>query len=120
MILWSPGFAPSTLAWRISIAIAAAMIAPAFVFAQFAIHNAAAVIFPAWVPLGTSRPKGVDAMGQRLIMFAGVLLGLVVLMAPGVIAGGILWFAFERLIGPYVLIPAAAVCTTIVLIEVLL
>src|SRR5207247_1390085 len=110
MILWSPGFAAPTLAWRISIALAAAIIAPAFVFAQFTIHNAAAVLFPAWVPLGTSRPRGVDAMGQRLIMFAGILIGLVAMIAPGAIAGGLIWFAFQRFGGAFVLLPAAAAC----------
>ena len=98
---------------------AAALLAPSLVFAQFTIHNAAAVLFPAWVPLGTARPKGIDAMGQRLIMFAGVLIGLAVMMLPGALAGGLLWFAFHKLVGTAVLIPAAAVCTVIVLIEVL-
>ena len=59
-------------------------------------------------------------MGQRLIMFAGVLLGLIVMMLPGAIAGGLVWFAFHRLIGIAVLVPAAAVCTAIVLVEVLM
>jgi hypothetical protein len=99
--------------------VAAALLTPGLVSAQFMIHNAAAVMFPAWVPLGTSRPRGIDAMGQRLIMFAGVLFGLVLMMAPGVIVGGAIWFAFQRLTGPLVLIPAAAVCTAIVLVEIL-
>jgi hypothetical protein len=41
-------------------------------------------------------------------------------MAPGVIVGGILWFAFHRLIGQWILIPAAAICTAIVAVEVLM
>ena len=39
--------------------------APAFVCSQVLIQNAAAVLFPAWVPLGNERPRGVDALGQR-------------------------------------------------------
>src|SRR5207245_9233165 len=97
----------------------AAFLAPALVSAQFTIHNAAAVVFPAWVPLGTSRPRGIDAMGQRLIMFAGVLVGLVAMMAPGVIVGGAIWFAFWRLIGPAVLVPSVSICALFVLSEVL-
>jgi hypothetical protein len=119
-VFWTTAFAPATVAWRLSAAIAAILLAPALVLAQFTIHNSAAVIFPAWVPLGTSRPKGVDAMGQRIIMFAGVLLGLAAMLAPGAIAGAILWFAFQRIIGAYVLIPAAAACTALVFVEVLL
>ena len=118
-LFWTAAFPPATLPWRVSGAVAAALIAPGLISAQFLIHNAAAVVFPAWVPLGTSRPRGIDAMGQRLIMFAAVLIGLVLLMAPGAIAGGVIGFAFWRLTGPVVLIPAAAVCTAVVLIEVL-
>jgi ABC-2 type transport system permease protein len=119
-ILSSAAFTRTPLGTRLAVAGAAALLAPSLVLAQFTIHNAAAVLFPAWVPLGTGRPKGIDAMGQRLILFTGVLLGLAVVMLPGAIAGGLLWFAFYRLIGVAVLVPAAAVCTVIVLIEVLM
>jgi ABC-2 type transport system permease protein len=105
---------------RLSVAAAAALLAPSLVFAQFTIHNAAAVLFPAWVPLGTARLKGIDAMGQRLIMFTGVVLGLAVMMLPGALVGGGIWFAFHTFLGTAVLIPAAAVCTAIVLVEVLM
>ena len=119
-VFWTSAFAPPTLALRVSAALAAALLTPGLLAAQFTIHNAAVVVFPAWVPLGASRPRGIDAMGKRLIMFAGVFVGLVLMMAPGVVAGGLLWLVFQRLTGPLVLIPAAAVCTAIVLVEVLM
>ena len=118
-ILSAAGFPQLSLGWRLSGAISALMLAPALIFAQLTVHNAAAVLFPAWVPLGTSRPRGLDAMGQRLILLGAVLLTLLVMMAPGAIAGAILWFAFYRFIGPAVLIPGALICLGIVLIEVL-
>jgi hypothetical protein len=58
-------------------------------------------------------------MGQRLIMFAGVLLALILMMAPGILAGAILWFVLRRLVGEAALIPAAIVCLGIVAVEVL-
>jgi hypothetical protein len=119
-ILSAAAFKTTPLGVRLSVAAALALVTPALVFGQFTIHNTAAVLFPAWVPLGTARPKGIDAMGQRLILFSGVILALIVTMLPGAIAGGLLWFAFHRLIGIVVLIPAAAVCTVIVLVEVLM
>ena len=118
-VLWTPVFLEATLADRLAVAAAAAVLAPALVYAQFTIHNAAAVVFPAWVPLGTGRPKGIDAMGQRLLLFAGIILGLVVMMAPGAIAGFIVWFAFRGWIGMSAFLPAAVVCTAIVLVEIL-
>ena len=56
---------------------AIAILAPALVFAQLTIHNAVALVFPAWVPLGNQRPRGLDAMGQRLIMLGGTWLLLI-------------------------------------------
>ena len=99
---------------------AIAILAPALVFAQLAIHNAVALIFPAWVPLGNQRPRGLDAMGQRLIMLGGTWILLVLSALPGAIAGGIVWFALQRFVGPAALVPAAAVCAVIIGMEVLL
>jgi hypothetical protein len=105
------------LVWRLSSAAGAALFAPALVFAQLAVHAAAAVLFPAWVPLGDQRPRGLDAMGQRLILFGGVVLTLIVVVGPGAIAGAILWFLLYRTIGPVVLVLSAVVCVAIVAAE---
>ena len=113
-------FTRTCLDLRVSVAAAAAVVAPALIFAQFAIHNGAALMFPAWVPLGNQRPRGLDAMGQRLIMLGGTWLALVAMTLPGALAGGIIWFGFRQFIGVAALVPAAAVCAMIVAIEVLL
>ena len=99
---------------------ALAILAPALVFSQLTIHNAVALMFPAWVPLGNQRPRGLDAMGQRLILLGGTWLLLILSAVPGALAGGIVWFALGRFIGPAALVPAAMVCTAIVGLEVLL
>jgi hypothetical protein len=99
--------------------LALAIVAPALVFSQLMIHKAVALMFPAWVPLGNQRPRGLDAMGQRLIMLGGTWLLLIVTALPGAIAGGIVWFALQRFTGPAALVPAAIVCAVIVGVEVL-
>lgn len=108
------------LASRLSRSAAAFLLVPALIAAQLAVHNAAAVIFPAWVSTGHQRSRGLEAMGQRLILFGGVMFSLVVLVGPGAIAGAIVTFAFYRLIGDVSLVPAAVVCLAIVAIEILL
>jgi hypothetical protein len=90
------------------------------VFAQLTIHNAAALLFPAWVPQGAQRARGLDALGQRLIMLFGTWLALIVSALPGVVAGAIIAFALWRLLGPAALVPAAIVCSGIMAMEVLL
>lgn len=105
--------------WRGSLTITALLLTPALVFGQLTVHNATAVLFPAWVPLGSSRPRGLDMMGQRLLLLAAVLITLAIFMLPGAIVGGVLWFAFSRFIGAAVLVPGAVICLGIVAIEVL-
>jgi ABC-2 type transport system permease protein len=71
---------------RVSFATAAAIIAPALILSQTVIHNALAVLFPAWVTVGASRARGIDAMGQRLLMLAGITLMLTITVIPGAVA----------------------------------
>jgi len=106
--------------WRLASGVAMAIVAPALVFAQLTIHNGMALIFPAWVPLGDQRPRGLDAMGQRLITLTATWLTLVAGALPGAIAGGVIWFALWRLAGPAALVPAAGVGAAILMLEVLL
>jgi hypothetical protein len=105
---------------RVSAATGAAIVAPALIFAQLTIHNGVALLFPAWVPLGMQRPRGLDAMGQRIIMLGGTWLLLAVGSLPAAIAGGIVWFALQWAIGSAALIPGALVAAVVVAIEVLL
>jgi len=108
------------LGWRMAAAAAIAIIAPALVFAQLTIHNGVALLFPAWVPLGDQRPRGLDAMGQRIIMFGATWILLVIMVLPAALAGVIVWIALGWFFGPVILIPAASVCAAVVAIEVLL
>jgi ABC-2 type transport system permease protein len=105
---------------RLSFCSAAFLLAPALIVAQLTVHNAAAVLLPAWVQTGRQRSRGLDAIGQRLILFGGVMLGLIVVVGPGAIVGGFVGFVFYRWIGVVAAIPAAAVCFTVVALEVLL
>ena len=118
--LSAAAFTTASLGMRVSIAATLAVLAPALIAAQFTVHNAAAIFFPAWVPLGNQRPRGLDAMGQRLILFFGILLALIVMLLPGILPAGIVWLALYRVLGFGVFVPAAAVVTIIVLVEVLI
>jgi hypothetical protein len=113
-------FTRTSLDLRATVGAAAALLAPALIFAQFTIHNGVALMFPAWVPLGNQRPRGLDAMGQRLIMLSATWLALIAMALPGAAVGSIIWFAFRRFIGISALVPAAAACAVILGIEVLL
>jgi ABC-2 type transport system permease protein len=119
LFLSTANFSKVDLSWRLGLAGAAVLLAPALVFAQLTIHNGVALMFPAWVALGNQRARGLDAMGQRLIMLGGTWLLLIVMTAPGAFAGAIVWFAFRTFLGPGALLPGAIVCAGVVAIEVL-
>lgn len=120
LILSASTFSARGASIRLAAGWSAMIVAPGLVFAQLAIHNAAALLFPAWVSAGAGRPRGVDAMGQRLIMMTGVWLVLALAVVPSVIVGGVLWIAFYRFIGPWILIVAGLVALVILVSEVLL
>jgi ABC-2 type transport system permease protein len=69
-----------------SLALAAGFLAPALILAQLVLQNGLAILFPAWVAVGTSRARGIDAMGQRMLMMAGTILALVTALLPAAIA----------------------------------
>jgi hypothetical protein len=104
---------------RASLGTAAALLAPSLAYAQLVIHNGMALLFPAWVALGAQRARGLDAMGQRIITLAASWLALIVLALPGAVAGTIVWFASRLFLGSAALIPAAAVTSALLLLEVL-
>ena len=80
-----PGGAAGALAGlRTSIFAAAFILSPAVVAAQVVAHNGLAVLFPAWAAVGATRARGIDAMGQRMLLLAGMLFTLLVSLLPGV------------------------------------
>jgi hypothetical protein len=113
-----PAFPRWSATWRLSVAAALMLLVPALVFAQYVVQNAAVVLFPAWVPLDNERPRGLDAMGQRLILMAGVVVAVALAMAPGAMTGAVVWFALYRFVGIASLVPAAAACLAVVAVEV--
>ena len=111
-----PGSREATafVAHRASYLAAAFVVAPAIILSQVVVQNGLAVLFPAWVAVGASRARGIDAMGQRLFMLAGILLTLVVSLVPGVMAAAALAFFIYQLTGAVpILLPALIVALVI-------
>ncbi len=104
---------------RWSVVVAVLLVAPALVAAQYTVHNAATIVFPAWVQLGSQRARGIDALGQRLILLAAVVASLLLFALPGAIGAVVIWIVLHRLAGALVFVPMAIAFAVIVLIEVL-
>lgn len=113
-------FSRANLSVRLAIGSAALIVVPALVLAQYTIHNAAALIFPGWIPADGSRLRGVDALGQRLILFGGTFVVLMVSLLPAAIVSGTLWLVLYPVAGVWSIVPIAGLAAAIVLAEVLL
>jgi ABC-2 type transport system permease protein len=94
---------------RTVLLLLSAIILPAVNFLGMLIQNGAALLYPAWVRLGSGRTGGVEALGQNLLMVIAfvVLLGLT-LVAPAALGGGVYLLGHE-LLADWSLLPAAVV-----------
>jgi hypothetical protein len=89
--------------WRISFGLAAALVLPFVDLIALLLPNAAALLFPAWVQLGKNAPRGMETMGQQIILMFGQVLVLLLAMIPAGLA-----FLGVFLLGRYFLgIPVA-------------
>ena len=103
---------------QFSALVAALVVAPALIFGQLVIHNGMALLFPAWVPQGAQRARGLDAMGQRIIVLGGTWLSLGLMLIPGLIPAGIAWFVLRSIVGAAAWVPAACIVTAAMVVEV--
>ncbi|MFQ5704344.1 MAG: putative ABC exporter domain-containing protein [Gemmatimonadales bacterium] len=82
------------------------------------LQNAMALLFPAWVNIGTDRPGGIEHMGQSMLSFLGTaLLGTVAMIGPALV-GAATFFAARTGLGRWALIPSGLVAWIVVIAEV--
>ncbi len=81
-----------SLALRLSVALAAAVLLPFIDLVALLIPNAAVLFFPAWFQLGKDAPRGFETMGQQLILMFGQLLVLLLGLVPAAGAFALLFF----------------------------
>jgi ABC-2 type transport system permease protein len=102
---------------RLALAAGAAVVAPMLISGQLLIQNAAVVLFPGWIAAGSGRARGIEAMGQNMLMFAGTMLALVVGLLPAVAVAAGLGYVLYLGIGWLAAVPAAVVLASILAIE---
>ena len=100
-----------------ALAAIAALLAPAIIAAQLLIQNAAVILFPGWIQTGGSRPRGIEAMGQQMLMLAGTLTALLVGVLPAAAVAGAVGFVLYQLAGLAGLIPAALLFVLVLFLE---
>lgn len=112
-----PALRWGSLGDRAVLALVAALGAPMVIAAQLLIQNAAVVLFPGWIPTGGARPRGIEAMGQQMLMLAGTLLALIVGVLPAGALAALLGFVLYQFIGTMGLLPAGLLFVAVLALE---
>jgi hypothetical protein len=81
------------------------------------IQNGAALLFPAWVRLGSGRTAGVEALGQNLLMMIAFLAMLSLGLVLPVSIGGGAFLLLRPILNNWALLPAQAVGLMVVAFE---
>jgi hypothetical protein len=102
---------------RASLFASAFVLAPALVLSQVVVQNGLAVLFPAWSSIGSTRARGIDAMGQRILLLAGLLLAIAVSLVPWVIVAAIAASAVYAVTGKLLFVLPAFIVSAVVLGE---
>ena len=93
---------------RTLLLLAAVVFLPGINLLGMLIQNGAALLYPAWVRLGSGRPGGVEALGQNLLMtIAFVALLTLILALPAALSGGA-FLLLRPIVAGWAALPAAA------------
>ena len=83
------------VAVRIGMLVAAPVFLLGLSIANFTIHNGMALLFPAWVRLGTAGGAGVEAMGQMMLTSIVTLALLAILLVLPAMAGAAVYVVMQ-------------------------
>ena len=97
--------------------VAAVLLTPGVILLQLLAQNAIAVVWPSWAMIGPGRARGIDVMGQRLLMMAGLVLVLAAALLPAAIAGGVAGLGIHLLTGGIPIVVPALVAAAMLLCE---
>ncbi len=105
---------------RLSYTLAALILAPGLIAAQVIVQNAVALLFPSWMSIGPTRARGLDVMGQRMLMMAAMVVTLIIAVLPAALFAGVAAAAIYFTMSVIPVIVPAAVITALLAAECLL
>jgi hypothetical protein len=106
-----------SLAVRTAVLLTAAACLPGINYLGMLIQNGAALLFPAWVHLGSGRPSGVEALGQNMLVIVAYSTLLAAALAfPGLLALAV-YAGMREGAGWWALPPAAVVLLAGIAVE---
>ena len=104
------------VAERISWAVAAMLISPGIMLVEIVVQNALAILFPAWMDLGATSSRGMEVMGQRVLIAGGLIVTVGLSLFPAILVAVVASAVVHALTGiDSVAVSAAAASLTLVL-----
>ncbi len=97
-----------------------ATLLPALSVGGLFVQNAAVVLFPAWLPADGERARGIEALGQRLLMLAGSIVVVLGGLLPAALLASLVGFALYGWLGVWALPFAGLTAALGLLVEVAL
>jgi hypothetical protein len=79
-------------AMKLSACIGAAVVLPFLDLIAILLQNASVLLLPAWFQFDKSTPRGIETMGQQLILMFGQVLALALCLVPAALAFGAILF----------------------------
>ena len=107
MLIPSPRL-PFDVTTRWLMLAAAPLILLVFNAATVTIQNGAALLFPAWVKLGTQKSGGIEVLGQSILTMVASLVVLSLALVPPAIAAAAAYYAVVMLFPELIITPIAA------------
>lgn len=84
---------------KLSGCIAAAIIFPCLDLVAILLQNTGALLLPAWFQFDKTTPRGIETMGQQLILIFGQVLALALCLVPAAIAFALVFFLGQYVVG---------------------
>ena len=104
---WTPGLGTVAI-------LAIALLLPFLSAIEVLVMNAATLLFPAWMPRG--RAQGIDVLGQRIFVIAGVFITMILTLVPVGVGATAIFFATLWVVG----VPAATALAGVAALAILL
>jgi ABC-2 type transport system permease protein len=102
---------------RTLLLLASVVFLPAINLLGMLIQNGTALLYPAWVRLGSGRAAGVEALGQNLLMMIAFVALLSLTLVLPVTLGGGTFLLLRAAVGTWALVPAAIVALLTIAFE---
>jgi hypothetical protein len=103
------------IAERVAWAVAAMFLSTGIMLVEIVAQNVLAILFPAWMDLGATSSRGMEVMGQRVLIAGGLIVTVGLSLFPAILVGLVVGGVVRMLTGvDTVVVSAAAASLTLV------